>query len=141
MRTFWRFFLMFSIFAVGLAALPAHASEVVCPHTPLPRLRPGILAVVADGVTRLNIRALPAVDTGLVATVSAGAQLNVVNGPSCNGHYNWWRVETTNGRQGWVAEGDWTLFFVVPLQTAGRTLDPYEWTCAPSHFSLWCLLP
>jgi hypothetical protein len=41
----------------------------------------------------------------------------VISGPSCNGGYNWWRVELTlGGTRGWVAEASWMQYFVMPTE-------------------------
>jgi hypothetical protein len=88
-------------------------------------------AVVAPGIDRLNLRALPAVSTGIQARLYSGAPLTILSGPSCNGAFNWWRVETTTGQRGWVAEGTWEAYWVIPADEWEHPVDPYEWTCPP----------
>lgn len=112
-----------------------------CPHAPLPRLRPGMAAVVVAGIDRLNLRALPALSTGVVDLLRGGEQVTVISGPSCNGNYNWWRVERGNGERGWVAEGDWEQFYVVPLRDQFAPPDPFEWSCPPRIVTRHCLVP
>jgi hypothetical protein len=112
-----------------------------CLNAPLPRLRVGIEAVVMPGIGRLNLRALPAVDTGIELQLYEGNRVTVIAGPSCNGMYNWWRVETANGRRGWVAEGTWETYYVVPARDEGRTPDPVEFTCGRRFASSHCYLP
>ncbi len=100
----------------------------------------GIEAVVAKGVRRLNLRALPAVDTGVQRLLNGGVTLTVLTGPSCNGGYNWWRVETAKGERGWVAEGDWEAYFVVPASDGAHTVSPVDWSCP--RLARWrCQLP
>ena len=110
----------------------AHADPALesCPLAPSARLRVGMTAVVyADG---LNLRALPAVDTGINAQLYNGNVLTVIGGSSCNGHYRWWRVETVNGRRGWIAEGTWETFYVIPQARQDVPVPtPLEWSCLP----------
>lgn len=96
-----------------------------CLHAPAPRLSVGIEAVVAAGVGPLNMRALPAVDTGISVQLYGGNQVTVIGGPSCNGLYTWWRVENANGSRGWIAEGTWEQYFVVPLEDAEAPPNPF----------------
>jgi hypothetical protein len=113
-----------------------------CPHAPRPRLSIGATAVVGNGTRRLNLRALPAVDTGVEKLLNAGSTLTVLTGPSCNGGYNWWRVETAKGDRGWVAEGDWEAYFVVPVSDGAQVISPVDWSCPRLSLSPWrCQLP
>jgi hypothetical protein len=95
-------------------------------------------AVVAPGIGPLNMRALPAVSTGIEVQLYAGNRVRVIGGPSCNGRLRWWRVENVNGTRGWVAEGNWERYFLIPAteydrvtgQPNQRPLTPYEATCS-----------
>ncbi|MCC6614180.1 MAG: SH3 domain-containing protein [Anaerolineae bacterium] len=133
------------LFLIGLCAiltcltLAMPASAVACTHAPGSLLRPGMAAVVGPNVDRLNVRALPAVETGVRAQLYRGAALNVIDGPSCNGGYNWWHVELADGTRGWVAEGTWNVYYVIPASMTRPPL-PFEWTCAP-RLQRWCILP
>ena len=81
------------LLVLGVYANPAFADA--CLYAPPPRLIVDSEAVVvADG---LSLRALPAVSTGLDGKLYTGNILKVISGPSCNGLYNWWRVETSAG--------------------------------------------
>jgi hypothetical protein len=86
-------------------------------------------AVVAPGIDRLNVRALPAVDTGILARLYAGGAVTVISGPSCNRALNWWRVELADGTRGWVAEGTWEAYWLIPADEAAHPVDPIEWAC------------
>ncbi len=111
-----------------------------CQNTPAPRLRVGMSAAVADGIDRLNLRAFPAVSTGIEVQLYSGNNVIVLSGPACNGHYNWWRVETANGRRGWVAEGTWEQFYVVPANRVDVLVTPLEWSC-PAFSTRDCYEP
>ena len=112
-----------------------------CPNAPAPRLYIGMEAAVAPNVGPLNMRALPAVSTGVEVQLYSGNRLIVLSGPSCNGHYNWWRVESRNGSRGWVAEGTWQRYWVVPVRDGERIIDPVEWTCGAPFATRRCVVP
>jgi hypothetical protein len=122
-----------------LAGVAKPAFAEACLHAPAPRLAVGEMAVVSEAAGRLNLRALPAVDTGVEIQVYAGNQLTVIGGPSCNGLYTWWRVESENGSRGWVAEGTWENYYVIPLEDAQDPPTPFEGACLRPFNPLWCL--
>jgi hypothetical protein len=123
-----------------VSATPNFARADACAAAPWPRLSVGDEAMIAPGINRLNLRALPAVDTGVEGQLNAGVRVTVLAGPSCNGHYNWWRVETASGTRGWVAEGDWESYWVVAANEIAAAVDPIAWTCALSPTLLICHL-
>jgi len=105
-----------------------------CPGGPRPRLHAGIIAVVAPGIGPLNVRALPAVGTGIRDQLYAGNRVTVLSGPSCNGGLTWWRVETRASVHGWVAEGTWLRYWLIPardVDQTGYTPTPLAFTCPP----------
>lgn len=130
-----RFLLLIVLVLAGVAK-PVFAEA--CLHAPAPRLAIGEMAVVSTAAGRLNLRSLPAVDTGVENQVYAGNQLTVIGGPSCNGLYTWWRVETANGTRGWVAEGTWEHYYVVPLEDAEDPPTPFEGACLLPFNPIWC---
>ncbi len=108
-----------------------------CLTAPVPRLSVGDAAViVSDG---LSLRALPAVSTGIDARLYSGHTVTVIGGPSCNGVYSWWRVQIEGGRTGWIAEGDWDHYFVVPAADADQPPTPFEAACLLAYNPLYCL--
>lgn len=113
-----------------LSASPNLARAVDCPNAPASRLNAEQTAVIAPGIGPLNLRALPAVDTGIEQRLYEGARLFILSGPSCNGTRQWWRVETEGGQRGWVAEGDWEAYFIVPANIPWIP-TPLEWSCPP----------
>jgi hypothetical protein len=123
------------LLVLGVYAKPAFAEA--CLYAPPPRLSVDSEAVVVgDG---LSLRALPAVSTGLDGKLYTGNMLKVISGPSCNGIYNWWRVETSIGSKGWVAEGSWDAYFVVPEADAKTPPTPFEAACLRPFDPLYCL--
>jgi uncharacterized protein YgiM (DUF1202 family) len=123
-----------------LSANAQLALAAACPHAPRTRLQVGMAAVVAPGIGVLNLRALPAVDTGIETQISAGMEMTVLSGPSCNGNINWWRVELESGLRGWVAEGTWELYFVIPARDADHPRNPADFSCPPIT-PIICLQP
>jgi hypothetical protein len=122
-----------------LYASPNLAFADACSIAPAPRLRVGMQAIVAENIGPLNLRALPAVSTGVEVQLYSGNQLTVLSGPSCNGHFNWWRIETANGHRGWVAEGTWQDYWVVPLPDFDRHINPLDWSCLPRFDTRRCI--
>jgi hypothetical protein len=124
-----------------LYASPNLVSADACTNAPAPRLRAGMEAVIALNIGPVNLRALPAVSTGVEVQLYSGNRLTVLSGPSCNGHFNWWRVETINGYRGWVAEGTWQTYWVVPARDFDREIDPLDWSCLPRFDTRTCIAP
>jgi len=129
------------VLILAVCATPARAVFDPCPHAPDPRLHEGDEAIVSPRIQRLNLRSLPAVETGVEQVLNPGTPVTVLSGPSCNGSYNWWRVETANGRRGWVAEGTWDEYYVLPARDADRVINPLEWTCTARFSPPYCYLP
>lgn len=63
-------------------------------------ITPGSPALVNDGP--LNFRTGPGLDYGVQAELPTGTWLMVVSGPQPAGGYNWYEVDTSDGRSGWV---------------------------------------
>lgn len=134
---------LFCLLIVALLALNAHAAPapIPCPLAPRSRLHIGDAAVVAPGIDVLNLRALPARSTGVQGRLYAGNALTIIGGASCNGGYTWWRVEAANGARGWVAEGTWEGYWVIPAADAARPADPLAWSCGVGVGSRRCIAP
>jgi len=136
----------FAMCLFGLLPAAAQTNSSVCQLAPAPRLHEGMIVIVSPQIGQLNLRALPAVDTGIETALYQGNQLTVLAGPSCNGHYFWWRVETANGRRGWVAEGSWERYYLITADEAAavppRYVDPVEYACPERRPILRrCLIP
>jgi uncharacterized protein YgiM (DUF1202 family) len=125
---------------LSIFASPAFAKDCL----PAPRTRLWIGANVVVNVGQVNMRALPAVSTGIRQTLYQGNTLTVIDGPSCNSRYHWWRVETASGRRGWVAEGDWDVYYLIPARDLERERHiptPLEWSCLPEFDNRPCPEP
>ncbi len=118
-------------------AFGAVVSSGVCLAAPAPLLQVGDTGVVLiDG---LNLRALPAVETGVSGRLYKGNRFTVIGGSSCNGSYTWWRVETANGTRGWLAEGTIQQYYVVPSADADQPPMPVHITCLLTLDPVACL--
>lgn len=85
--------------------------------TPTPvALGPGVRArVQTEGEARLSLREEPGTGSALITRLKAGTEVTVLEGPVQKDGYTWWKVETAEGQIGWVAEGDETMRWLVPL--------------------------
>ena len=91
--------------------LPAPA--MMCPGAPPPRLTVGGQARVTftDG-TPLRVRATPGGE--YITQLPEGTVVQVIGGPQCQGQFTWWQIQTTDGTQGWSAEGDMEDYYLEP---------------------------
>lgn len=65
-----------------------------------------------------NLRAAPALNATLVASLLDGIGLEVLGGPVCNDGYNWWQVRVLSRPEvsGWFAEGGPAAYWLSPLR-------------------------
>ena len=61
----------------------------------------------------LNVRAAPGTENDVIAQLLVGQVFVVLDGPECHGDYIWYYVRRSN-LQGWVAEGDFSLYYILP---------------------------
>ena len=89
------------------------APAIMCPGAPPPRLTVGGQARVTftDG-TPLRVRATPG--GSIITQLPEGTVIQVIGGPQCQGQYTWWQIQTTDGIQGWSAEGDMESYYLEP---------------------------
>lgn len=121
----------FALPALGDGTIVANPGNIAPPQTcqgaPSPRLTVGESARVTytNGVA-LNLRNAPG--GSLVTQLPEGTVVSVINGPQCQGGYNWWQIQVTQGAAvaGWAAEGDaqdyylepWTVGVITPGNVA-----------------------
>lgn len=75
--------------------------------TPL-AIKKGDIIVVSPGVI---IRYAPSASSPLLANFDKPIEMQVVDGPQCNGGFNWWGVSGA-GVTGWVTEGRGTRYWI-----------------------------
>jgi hypothetical protein len=100
---------------------PTPTVDTTCWAAPMPRLQPGDAAQVANTVSAVRLRILPAVGAGEAGLLRPGAAFTVLDGPLCNTGYHWYRVEVSGSTSGWIAEGEGQTYW---LQPAGQTSRP-----------------
>jgi hypothetical protein len=60
---------------------------------------------VTTGDTALRFRAEPLRDAAVVGLAEDGDLLTLLDGPQDSEGYRWWRIQDSNGAQGWAIEG------------------------------------
>jgi hypothetical protein len=77
--------------------------------TPVPVVMPGGQVVVrGTGAQELRLRAGPGLTQQMLSTLEDGTQLLVLEGPEAADGYEWWKLRTDDGVEGWAA-GDWLV--------------------------------
>ena len=72
--------------------------------TPPTEIRPGALVVVTGtGGAGLRLRAEATTGSDMVTVVKEGTVLTVLDGPEEADNYQWWKVRTPEGEEGWGA--------------------------------------
>jgi hypothetical protein len=59
--------------------------------------------VTREGGLVLRLRAGAGSNQSIIARLPVGTQLTLLEGPQTANGFNWWRVRTVGGREGWVA--------------------------------------
>ncbi|MDW8392434.1 MAG: SH3 domain-containing protein, partial [Oscillochloridaceae bacterium] len=68
------------------------------------QLAVGVTAYVRKtGGQNLRFRNGPGLDTNAFASLPPGTSMTLLEGPVQKDNYPWWRVRTSDGREGWVA--------------------------------------
>lgn len=81
--------------------------------TPEPQVMPGVQVTVSGTVGQnLRLRAGPGLTQETLSILEEGTRLTVLEGSEAADGYEWWKVRTDDGQEGWVA-GNW-LIPVVP---------------------------
>jgi hypothetical protein len=93
---------------------PPPKSPPFCPGAPKERL---ILQergrVLPDDPRPINMRSEPGVDNDVLVQIPIRAVFYVLEGPLCEGDFTWYKIRYL-GREGWIAEGDLTSYYVEP---------------------------
>jgi hypothetical protein len=83
-----------------------------CPGPPS-RMTAGISGRVAytDG-SNMRIRQQPGFSASILNTVPEGTQFMVLAGPRCADQVTWWKIQTTNDYEGWMAESQNGVYLI-----------------------------
>jgi uncharacterized protein YgiM (DUF1202 family) len=78
--------------------------EGTAPPTPITELGPGTTVIVKGTLgAGLNLRQQPSTYAKIVASAKEGDELTVVEGPKDADGYVWWKLKTSDGKEGWGA--------------------------------------
>lgn len=126
------FFLLIWIgVGTALERMPTSAqpqTQQDCPGAPPSRLKvggSGQVTITPPGQVAIPVRVRSAAGRSgkIIGQITDGTTFTVEEGPVCKDNYAWWRI-TTDGIEGWVAEGDSSGYFVEPLEAGGQNDNP-----------------
>jgi hypothetical protein len=107
-----------SIYKIATSVLnsisTAPGQTLLCPGAPPIRQEVGISACIADiRPETLRIRSSPGIDDdNVIFRLNSGSRLLIIDGPVCADGFNWFKVFTMDGLEGWAAEGSKQLYFM-----------------------------
>lgn len=108
--------------------VPSPTLDTVCWTAPLPRLAAGMMGEIAPAIDALRLRLLPSTGAGFNVLLNTGTRFTVLEGPTCNGGYTWYRVRLeASGETGWVAEGLAAQYWLQPVEESAQA--PSEQVC------------
>jgi uncharacterized protein YgiM (DUF1202 family) len=80
------------------------SSDESAPAPAVRRLEAGATAWVTQaGGLPLRLRSGPSLEADVVDRLKPGTQMTLMEGPIFDTGHSWWRINTADGRQGWVA--------------------------------------
>ena len=88
-----------------------------CPGTSPSQLHVGMHASVSFHPPKSNnVRRLPNDHATIIGNIDPGEQIDILDGPSCQGGYVWWKIRSlSSGLTGWSAEGDQSNYWLLPM--------------------------
>ncbi len=93
---------------------PPPSPTPICPGAPKERL---ILEergqVLPDDPRPINLRSGPSMDKDVLMQIPIHAIFYVLDGPVCADNFSWYKIRY-QVREGWIAEGDLTSYYVQP---------------------------
>ncbi|MEQ8675899.1 MAG: SH3 domain-containing protein [Aggregatilineales bacterium] len=103
-----------SVTRTPLDVSPRPTPTLACDESPRTRLIVGERGLVSDDDPEpLNVRSGPGTGFTILGIVRTGDVFDVIDGPRCGGDYAWFLITDGNLR-GWIAEGDFGLYYVEP---------------------------
>jgi N-acetylneuraminic acid mutarotase len=125
-----------------------HTSTVTVTSTPKPSVTPVIFScdgapnitlkldiwaqVSSDPPLPNRLRKQPGMSGEIIGQVQPGGEVLVVDGPVCADDYTWWLVRSSDGLEGWSAEGNSKGYWFIPLQQSAEGWQPQAFTSFPS---------
>jgi len=88
-----------------------------CPGAPALRMTVGKDGSVCTKEDSMAVRKEPNRLGEMVIRLTPGTIFTVIGGPECSNNWSWWKIQTTNGTTGWIAEGgdDTDPYFICPV--------------------------
>ena len=63
-----------------------------------------------------NVRRQPNDHATVIGKIEPGEQMDILDGPSCQGGYVWWKIRSlSSGLSGWTSEGDQSNYWLLPM--------------------------
>jgi WD40 repeat protein len=113
---FWEISVNFLLllFTVLIPTSTMFAQETVtCPGFLPSRLMVGEQGRVTPGDAN-NVRSEPSTQSEHIGQIRGGEMFTVLEGPTCDGNYAWWKIEY-NGLTGWTVEGSGDVYWLEPV--------------------------
>lgn len=86
----------------------------ICPGAPRTRLIVNERGWVLDDDPRpINLRVAPGLDNRSLQQIGIGEVFYVLEGPVCQDNFAWYKIRY-QGSEGWIAEGDFSSYYVEP---------------------------
>ncbi len=92
---------------------PAPNCEGAPPTRMILQERGRVTKITPDDTETLNMRAGPGIGETVLRRINPGEIFFVLDGPVCGDGYTWFQI-LHRGREGWVAEGDASRYFIEP---------------------------
>ena len=105
-----------------LPDLPTVTNLNSCPGAQLSILMPGTRGRVSDAAPASNrVRSQPTTQAEISGEMLPGVSFDVLAGPQCADGMAWFEVRNEDGLQGWMAEGDASEYWVMPVLSEPQT--------------------
>lgn len=96
---------------------PTKPAYEACESAYLSRLHVGDNAKVASYPPESNrVREQPNLTSETVGFIKPGEGMVILDGPTCNNNWVWWKVQSEKGLIGWTAEGDEDNYWLEPVR-------------------------
>lgn len=103
-----------SVTRTPLAISPRATPTLACEDSPRTRLIIGERGLVSDNDPEpLNVRSGPGTGFTILGILRTDDVFDVLDGPRCGGDYAWFLI-SKDALRGWIAEGDFGLYYVEP---------------------------
>lgn len=99
--------------SIAPSITPPPPSPFSCAGAATPRLLINQNAEVVTSNT-VRVRDKPTLNGNVLVNIRQGESVLVLEGPVCADTFVWWRVQLSDNRSGWLAEGNQDQYFLAP---------------------------